>query len=131
MNAEGSARARPGWRHPVLLGLLVVAMLAAIMFGIRTYNSFLLVRSAQQLGSSDLATLRPWMTLRYVATTYNVPERALVAGLGLSAEIDPGTSLRSLARQQGRSPLEYVQEVQRAIIGLRQTAPSPSTGDKR
>ncbi|HLC41252.1 MAG TPA: hypothetical protein VJO34_06435 [Methylomirabilota bacterium] len=131
MNPEGSATTRRRWRHPLLLGLLVVAMLAATMFGIRTYNSFLLLRSAQQLGSSDVATLRPWMTLRYVATTYDVPERALVARLRLSAEIDPDTSLKSLAKRQGRSPLEYVQEVQRAIVELRQTKPPPSTGDAR
>jgi membrane protein DedA with SNARE-associated domain len=69
------------------------------------------------------------MTLRYVAITYNVPEEALVARLGLPAEVDPGTSLRSLATRQGRDPLGYVQEVQRAIAELRRTTPSLSTGD--
>ncbi len=129
MSKDAPVMARPGWLRPLLVGLLVLTTLATIMFGIRTYRSFLLVRSAQQLGARDVATLRPWMTLRYVATTYHVPEGALVARLGLPAEIDRGTSLRSLARRQGRGPLEYVQEVQRAIADLRRTTPSPSTGD--
>lgn len=120
---------RSRWLRPLLIGLLIVTTLAAVMFGIRTYRSFLLLRSAQQLGARDVASLRPWMTLRYVAIRYNVPEEGLVARLGLPAEIDRGTSLRSLATRRGRDPLAYVQEVQRAIAELRRTRPSPSAGD--
>jgi len=120
---------RPRWLRAFLIGLLIVTTLVTVVFGIRTYRSFLLLRSAQQLGARDVASLRPWMTLRYVAIRYSVPEEALVARLGLPAEVDPGTSLRSLATRKSRDPLVYVQEVQRAIAELRRTTPSPSTGD--
>lgn len=34
------------WRRPVLLMFMIVAALAAIAFGLRTYCSFVLLRSA-------------------------------------------------------------------------------------
>ncbi len=98
---------RPRWLRAFLIGLLVVTTLATVMFGIRTYRSFLLFRSAQELGARDVATLRPWMTLRYVATTYHVPEGALVARLGLPAEIVHVSWLNALSDELVAALLVY------------------------
>lgn len=52
------------------------------------------------------------MTLRYVATHYRVNEARLIVGLGLPAETNPDTSLRSLAERRGLSPFELVRQIQ-------------------
>lgn len=95
--------------------LLVVAALATVLFGFRTYHSFLLLRSAYAAGAPMTSSVRPWMTLGYVAGTYRVPGATLSARLGLPAGTDPKTSLKSLAEQAGVSPLDYTGRVQRAI----------------
>ncbi len=121
--------ARSRRRHRVLLALFVVATLATMIFAVRAYRSLLLLRSAYQVGAPDVSSIRPWMTLRYVAGTYGAPETALIERLGLAAEAHPDTSLRSLAEREGLSPFEYVQRVQRAVVDV---APAVTTdrGDK-
>lgn len=98
-----------------VLALCVIATLATGVFGLRTYHSFLLLRSAYEAGAPAVSSVRAWMTLRYVAETYRVPETALVARLGLPAETDPDASVRSLAEREEQSPFAYVQRVQRAV----------------
>lgn len=121
-------QARVHWRRPVVLALMVVAALAALMFGLRTYRSFVLLRSAYALGAPDASSVRPWMTLSYVAGTYRVSETALVQRLGLPSDIDPTTTLVSIARARGRAPFTHVLEVQEAISELRRLSPVPSGG---
>jgi membrane protein DedA with SNARE-associated domain len=112
----------------VLLALMTVAALAALMFGLRSYRSFVLLRSAYAVGAPDVSSVRPWMTLGYVARTYRVSETALGRRLGLPPDMDPATTLLSIARAEGRSPFHHVQEVQNAISESRRLAPVPSEG---
>lgn len=107
------------WQRPALLTLFVIVALGAVIFGLRTYRSFLLLRSAYELGAPDVASLRAWMTLDYVARTYGVPDAALAEGLHLSSDVGPKTTLRSLAERQGVLPFHYVQQAQEAISELR------------
>ena len=116
------------WQRPVLFALLVVAALAALMFGFRTYRSFVLLRSAYALGAPDVGSVRPWMTLGYVAGAYRVSATALAQHLGLPPDIDPATTLMSMSRAQGRSPFSHVQEVQEAISELRRLSPVSPEG---
>jgi membrane protein DedA with SNARE-associated domain len=119
-------RTRFHWQRPVLLILFAIAAFAVVMFGLRTYRSFLLLRSAYELGAPDVSSVRPWMTLDYVAPTYRVPGTALAERLGLPADIDPKTTLKSLAERQGLSPFQYIQQVQKAISELRSISSPPS-----
>jgi membrane protein DedA with SNARE-associated domain len=96
------------------------------MFGLKTYRSFLLLRSAYHLGVSDVSSVRAWMTLHYVAGTYHVSETALIQHLGLSSGTDRNTTLRSIAEGRGLSPFQYVQQVQKALSELRRVSPIPS-----
>src|SRR3989344_8972497 len=96
----------------LILALCLIAALATGVFGLRSYHSFLLLHSAYEAGAPDVGSIRPWMTLRYVAETYRVPEAALIARLGLPAETVPGASLRMLAKRVEISPVEYVRLVQ-------------------
>jgi membrane protein DedA with SNARE-associated domain len=114
-----------GWARRALIALAVVAALATTLFGIRSYHTFLLLRSAYAAGAPDVSTLRPWMTLGYVASAYGAPEAALRDRLGLPPEIGSATSLRSLAERAELPPLQYVQRVQRAIADV---APAHATG---
>jgi membrane-associated protein len=119
-------RSRFHWQRLILLTLFAIAAFAVFMFGLRTYRSFLLLRSAYELGAPDVSSVRPWMTLDYVAPTYRVPGTALAERLGLPPDIDPKTTLKSLAERQGLSPFHYIQQVQKAISELRSTSSPPN-----
>ena len=112
-------RSRFHWQHPVLLALFVLTALAVAIFGLRTYRSFLLLRSAYELGAPDVSSVRPWMTLDYLARTHHVSETALAERLGLAPDTDATTTLMSLAQKQGLSPFEHLRQVQEAISELR------------
>jgi membrane protein DedA with SNARE-associated domain len=101
----------------------VAAGAGSVVFGLRSYHSFLLLRSAYELGAPKIAAIRPWMTIGYVAATYRAPDAALTDQLGLPAGTDPDTSLRALARREGVSPFLYVQRVQRALAA---SGPGPA-----
>jgi hypothetical protein len=75
---ETLIKTRFHWQRPVLFALFAFAALAVAIFGLRTYRSFLLLRSAYELGAPDVSSVRAWMTLQYVAATYQVPETALM-----------------------------------------------------
>jgi membrane protein DedA with SNARE-associated domain len=103
--------------------LSVIAALATVVFGLRSYGSFLILRSAIEIGAPEVSSIRPWMSLRYVARTYHVPETALAAQLELPADTDLDADLRSLAERDNQSAFRYVQRVQRAVVGS-PTAPA-------
>jgi membrane-associated protein len=117
------ARFSSPWTRPVLLAVLAVAIAGSAVFGARSQRSFLLLRSAYELGAPKIGAIRPWMTLGYVAATYRAPIAALTGALGLPTQTDPETSLRALARREGVSPFVYVQRVQRAVAAA---APAPA-----
>ena len=108
---------RFNWQRVVLLAISTIAAFAVVIFGLRTYRSFLLLHSAYELGAPDLASLRAWMTLDYVARIYRVSGTELTDGLGLSSNEDPKTTLKSLAERQGVSPFKYIQQAQEASRG--------------
>jgi membrane protein DedA with SNARE-associated domain len=105
-----SARVR--W---VAAAVIAVALVSSLWFGVRTYGSFLLLRSAYALGAPTVSNVRGWMTLRYVSTTFHVAPDALVGKLKLPATTSLDASLRTIAEQIGVAPFDYMQQVQRAI----------------
>ncbi len=122
-------RARSRWMHRIVLALFAVVVLPTGMFGLRTYHSLLLLRSAYDAGAPEISSIRPWMTLRYVATTYRAPAPALIECLGLTPETDPDVSLRSLADREGLSPFQYLQRVQQAIVAVAPALPADRGGE--
>src|ERR1019366_7931287 len=69
-------------RH-ILTAVIALSALASIFFGLRSYGSYLLLRSAYEAGRPQLSSLRPWMTLDHVAASYRVPLNELLPRLGL------------------------------------------------
>jgi len=118
----------PSLIRRVAVAFLIAATLSSALLGVRTYRSFLLLHSAYAAGSPMTSSIRPWMTLQYVAATYQVPDAALLERLGLAPTTDLRTSLRSLAQEAGLPLLEYVQGVQRAIAGIAASVRSDSAG---
>ena len=101
-------------RH-VGVGVLIVLALPTLWFGMRTYRSYLLLRSAYEVGAPQVSAIRGWMTLRYVASRYRLPESRLISELGLLSQTDPDIALKSLAEREHLSAFAYVQRVQRAV----------------
>jgi membrane protein DedA with SNARE-associated domain len=99
-----------------------------VWFGLRTYGSFLLLRSAYEVGMPQSAGVRAWMTLRYVAATYRVPEAALIARLTLPVETPPDSTLKSLAEREGVSAFSYARRVQQVIAD---TSPGNSSSNAK
>jgi membrane protein DedA with SNARE-associated domain len=96
----------------------MTALVFSVWFGLRTYGSFLLLRSAYEVGMPQSGSLRAWMTLRYVAAAYRVPEAVLIARLTLPVETPPDATLKSLAEHEGVSPFAYARRVQQAIADV-------------
>ncbi len=105
-----SRRARRG-----AVVLFALAILPTLLFGLRTYRSLLLLRSAYEAGAPVTSSIRGWMTLKYIAATYRTPEAALIERLGLAPATDLDTNLKSLAGRAGVSAPQYVEQVQRAV----------------
>jgi membrane protein DedA with SNARE-associated domain len=102
-------------RGRILTAAIALAALAAIFFGLRSYGSFLLLRSAYEIGRPQVSNLRAWMTLDHIAATYRVPERELLARLSLPADTKRDQSLKAIADHRGISRFDFVRQVQRAI----------------
>jgi membrane protein DedA with SNARE-associated domain len=115
-----------------LLVLLLVASMASVAFAMRTYASFLFLRSAQELGLPDASHVRGWMTLGYLAETFEVPEAALIEELGLAPGQDSRTNLREIAHERRIPTFDYVLAVQAALAEITSTdtdeAPAPAEG---
>jgi membrane protein DedA with SNARE-associated domain len=121
----GRARSRGGWPHSLRMLLYALVLLVVAIFSLRTYWSYELLRSAYAVGVPALSNVRGWMTLRQVGQTYRIPAQTLAQRLELPAQTDPDATLKSLAEQQGVSPLAYVQRVQQAIAAI---APAADRG---
>lgn len=98
--------------------LCALSLLASLGFGFRAYVSLQLLRSAYAVGVPGVSSLRGWMTLRYVASTYGVAEPALTARLELAPATDPSTDLKTIAKRANVATLDFVQRVQGSVATL-------------
>jgi mono/diheme cytochrome c family protein len=65
---------RPFWMRRIAIIVLVLTTVPTVLFGVRTYSSLQLLRSAYEAGAPLTSSIRPWMTLKFVATHYRIPE---------------------------------------------------------
>lgn len=108
--------------------IFALALLPTVFAGLRTYGSFRVLRSAYEAGMPVTSSIRAWMTLDYVATSYHTPKAALIEGLGLAPTTAGDTSLLTLAVRAGLLPPEYVARVQRVVAqAANNSAPAPAT----
>ena len=123
-----STHLRSKWARRIGAIAFAVALVSAAFFGLRTYGSFMLLRSAYAAGAPMTSSIRAWMTVQYVASAYGTSNAALIERLGLAPETDPNTSLKSIAERAGVSPSVYAKRAQRAIADLAPGGPSDIKG---
>jgi membrane protein DedA with SNARE-associated domain len=111
-------------RARILLPVIALSALASIFFGLRSYSSYLLLRSAYEAGRPQVSSLRAWMTLDHVAATYRVPLNELIPRLGLPPDTSRDESLKAIADKRGVARFDFVRQVQR-VLG--QSAPVPES----
>jgi membrane protein DedA with SNARE-associated domain len=107
----------------IAAAVVIAASAGTVVFGLRSYHSLLLLRSAYELGVPTVSAIRPWMTIGYLAATHHTPTSSLIERLGLPPDTDPATDLGAIARRTGVARFDYVQQVQRAVAGM---APAPT-----
>lgn len=107
--------------------VMVLATLSAVFFGLRTYSSYLLLRSAAEAGAPKTSAIRAWMSLGYVAGRFNTSEAVLKDRLGIAVSTPADTTLIALAETSGVTRFSYIQRVQKAVAdGAFSEAQSPA-----
>ena len=124
-----------GWWQWLLAAVLLVALVAAALFGFRT------VRSALYWSQHRNDPIERWMTVNYVARSYGVPPEVLWDALGLAPARRPSPDARrplsEIATTRGQS-FEQVRATLDAAIAraraqppaLRPPPPSPTPTDR-
>ena len=121
---QRSAAAMSKRGNKILVAVIALSALASILFGLRSYGSYLLLRSAYEVGRPQVSSLRAWMTLDHVAASYRVPLHELLPRLGLPPDTRRDESLKDIADRRGVSRFDFAREVQRA---LGQSTPPPAS----
>jgi hypothetical protein len=106
-----------------LLALGAVALLGAALIGYRRLQH---VRAAPPPvpGQADVSRIERWMTVRYVAHVYHVPEPELYRALGADPDRARDLSLEDVAAELGQPP-EAVLATVRASVSRHLSGRSP------
>lgn len=95
-----SPRARRIIPLAALLGLSIFLLL---IVGFRVTRAYLEMRNLQRVHAGERIGVRPWMTVPYIAKTYNVPEDELFVALNLeNTPRNRRAPLHALAARHGR-----------------------------
>jgi hypothetical protein len=101
----------------ILTGILLLG-------GTGLYAAQLVQRASQHARpprTTDVAAIEDWMTVRYVARSYGVPEQVLIDTLKITPEQARRQSLAAIAREQRRPPEQELAQV-RSVVAQYQTA---------
>ncbi|HEV2581136.1 MAG TPA: hypothetical protein VGT44_09805 [Ktedonobacteraceae bacterium] len=106
--------------------LLCIALGVAIFCAIQTYQAFQRFQQSRNLTlSGDVSTIRPWMTIPYIARVYHVPASYLDEQLRISNPQDQSrASLHTLATRYNRPLDRVIHDVQQAILNYRKQHPT-------
>jgi hypothetical protein len=116
----------PGWRQWTMLVIFALVVTVTGLFAVRT------VRRAIYWRQHRDETIRPWMTVPYVAHSHRVPPRVLYEALGIPHPPHDRRPLRQIAREQNVSIDHVMETLQKAIVDFQQTnVPSAPAGPER
>jgi hypothetical protein len=112
MSAQPAPRTlSPRARLLLTIGVIAIGLAIAGFFGIRTITSARQLQYIRQQGldrgSASLDAIRPWMTVRFIAVAYAVPEEYIYSALDIPFDRRrPDNSLGEINRefQMGNSP---------------------------
>ncbi len=111
--------------------LLCIALGLVVFFAVQFVRAVARFQQSRQLAlSGDVRTIRPWMTLSYIARVYHVPESDLLQALQLSdSRSVHRATLYALAARLHVTPDALIQKLQTAILAYRHQHPSqPQAG---
>ena len=103
----------------VILGvLLCLALAATIVTAVATFKAIQQFRHQQALAQSgDVSTIRPWMTVPFIAHVYHVPENYLYQSLHVTnPQPVQHATLRVLAESSNRPVNDVIHDIQNAIL---------------
>jgi hypothetical protein len=110
----------------VILGvLLCLSTAAAIFAAVTTYQAIQQFKRERALTQSgDVSTIRPWMTVHFIAQTYRVPENYLYQSLHITnPQPVSHATLRVLADHYKRPVNDVIHNLQVAILSYRKQHP--------
>lgn len=105
--------ARRGRRIAVFL--FVIFLAGAAFFGLRT----VMFATHWSNPANIERPLEPWMTIRYVARSYDVDPLALAASLGVTAAPGHRRTLEDLAEERGESYADFAARVEAELARMR------------
>ncbi len=103
----------------VILGvLLCLALGATIVTAVATFKAIQQFRQERALAQSgDVSTIRPWMTVPFIAHVYHVPENYLYQSLHVAnSQPVQHATLRVLADRSNRPVNDVIHDLQKAIL---------------
>ena len=109
----------PGWRQWTILAIFALVVTVTALFAVRTTRRALYWRQHRD------ETIRPWMTLPYVAHSYRVPPRVLYEALGIPQRQGDRRPLKKIAREQNASVESIIETLAHAITAFQQTNTPP------
>jgi len=124
----GASMRKLGRREWILLLFFLVTLVVTGLFAARAF------RRATYWRAHRDETIRPWMSVGYVAHSYRVPPPILYQAIGVEPAPHDRRPLREIAAQQNRPVDILISELQHAIIEFRKShhppggPPSPNGG---
>lgn len=126
----GGAGRRPRWQWALIVATIAIGLIISGLFVVRSVRSF---RELQYIrtqgfdrGTASVDAIKPWMTIRFVAVAYAVPEEYLYSALAIPFDRrNANTSLGELNRiyerglVEGGSELVVVDQARAAIRDYR------------
>jgi hypothetical protein len=111
----------------ILIGVLLLLALATTAFAANA--TFQAVQRFQQqkalVAAGDVRTIRPWMTIPFIARFYHVPEVYLYRSLHIYDARPPHhATVRALAIRFNRPVDEVIYQIQTAILNYRKQHPN-------
>ena len=132
---------RPRTRLLLTIGVIAIGLAIAGFFGIRTVTSARQLQYIRQQGldrgNASIDAIRPWMTVRFIAVAYAVPEEYIYSALEIPFDQRrPDTSLGELNKQfeLGHSPnneLAIIDKTKAAITAFRENPVATGLRDVR
>jgi hypothetical protein len=118
-------------RLSVQAKLVIVSVLLALALGITAFFASETLQAFQEFQqqhalilAGDVRSIRPWMTIPYIAHTYHVPQSYLYQSLHIADTQPPRhATLHALAIRYNRSENELIHTLQNAILVYRRHHP--------
>ncbi len=106
--------------------LLLLALVTTAIAANATYQAVQHFQQQKALAAAgDVRTIRPWMTIPYIAHFYHVPERYLYHSLGIyEAQPPHHATLRVLSTRLNRPVEQLIHQIQTAILNYRKQHPN-------